>query len=669
MALTKKSKPAKKTGGGSKDKHDFHSFHKSIEDNLKAISEGMAATNSLKKPKSEKKKSKPVMKVDPKPKKKIALPTFGKKDKEKKKVEPKPAVEKEEQKNKMNLDIFNKIIKKDKDEKAPKMTQEPEDKDEKTKMVSFKDEKKNSQESQEKQEPIVKQHIQNIKDMSRSGNILSKYDLLSDGVEAQVIIKKDAHDYVPYYFLNKPELQEATLTVLNSVREKVISIVELTEKEFVDPKAMLEVKEKFMKTTDDILKLDLPMITDEERKILVGELIHTMLGLGDIEVLLADAFIEEIVINNSDEPIWVFHKKHGWVKTSIKFDTEEAIYNLSSSIGRKIGRQITNLNPLMDAHLSSGDRVNSTLFPISSHGNTLTIRRFSRDPWTIIKLIDPDSQTMSVEMAAFLWLCMQYELNILVVGGTASGKTSLLNSVIPFVPPNQRIVSIEDTREIQLPGFMHWVPMSSRLPNPEGKGGVKMIDLLANSLRMRPDRIIVGEIRREKEAEVMFEAIRTGHSAYATFHADSAEQAHTRLTNAPINLKESQISALHIIVVQYRHRRLGVRRTSELAELIPMESMGKSKVNVVYKWNARDDTFNKIGRIVRVAKELSHFAGMNDTEIEKDIKEKEIILKWMVKHKIQNVDLVGRIFAEYYLDPKKILQLARNGDYPKELLK
>ena len=185
-----------------------------------------------------------------------------------------------------------------------------------------------------------------------------------------------------------------------------------------------------------------------------------------------------------------------------------------------MGKEITTLNPLMDAHLKTGDRVNATLFPISSKGNTITIRKFAVKPWTVTSLIK--EKTISYEGAALLWLAVQNEMSLLVTGGTASGKTSMLNMIANFFPPNQRIISIEDTRELMLPEILHWVPMETRLPNPEGKGGVEMLDLIVNSLRMRPDRIIVGEIRRKREAEVLFEAMRTGHSVYGTLHANNA---------------------------------------------------------------------------------------------------------------------------------------------------
>ncbi|NOQ55535.1 MAG: hypothetical protein GQ477_01875, partial [Nanohaloarchaea archaeon] len=503
--------------------------------------------------------------------------------------------------------------------------------------------------------------------LKKDEKILLEYDIKSDNITADITILERPDEYIPIYSIEQPKLHEATHAILNHVREEVISMVQLSTSEFIDPKAYGEVKQKFMAKAMEILGQLLPESSDDEKKILVGILIHEMLGLGDVEILLNDNYLEEIVINNSEEPVWVYHKKFGWVKTTINFKNEETIYNYMAAIGRKVGRQITNVHPLMDAHLSTGDRVNATLFPISTKGNTITIRRFSRSPWTIINMIDPKVKTLSIEVAAVIWLAMQYELNILVVGGTASGKTSLLNALIPFTPPNQRILSIEDTREIQLPKYLHWIPFSAREPNPEGQGGVSMLDLLANSLRMRPDRIIVGEIRRAKEAEVMFEAIRTGHSAYATFHSDTADQAYKRLTNPPIALPEPLISALHLMLVQYRHRRKGIRRNLELAEIIPLEDLS-NKVNVIYKWNARDDTFEKVGRYIRILNEIHLFTGMNEIEIEENLKDKQTILQWMLNYNIKSVNAVGKVFAEYYRDEKRITDIAKANTNPSELL-
>ena len=494
-------------------------------------------------------------------------------------------------------------------------------------------------------------------------NPKEEYVVVADDVEAKVVIAESPSEYVPLYLLERPVLDIATKAILNAIREELIKLVEISTKEFVDPTAVESVKKRFRTKAIDLIDRYLPTLDKKEKEILAGNLIHEMLGLEDLEFLIADYRLEEIVINSAKEPVWVYHKKYGWLKTNLIVGSEEKIYNYAAAIGRRVGRQITNLHPLMDAHLPTGDRVNATLFPISTHGNTLTIRKFSRSPWTIIHMIE--TNTLSKEIAALLWMAVQYEMNLIVAGGTASGKTSMLSTLMPFIPPNQRIISIEDTREINLPKFLHWVPFSSREANPEGKGAVSMLDLLVNSLRMRPDRIVVGEIRRKEEAEVMFEAIRTGHSAYATFHGDRADEVYKRLINPPMSLPPSVLSALHLILVQFRHRRMGVRRTLEVVEIVPGDR--EIDLNVIYRWNPRVDAFDMMNRSSRIYREMELQTGMSDREIERDLKRKITILDWLMRHRIKTVNTIGKIMAEYYRDEETIVGMAERNEDPRKL--
>jgi len=314
-------------------------------------------------------------------------------------------------------------------------------------------------------------------------------------------------------------------------------------------------------------------------------------------------------------------------------------------IGKDVGKQITVLEPLMDAHLKTGDRVNATLNPISSFGNTITIRKFATRPWTITDFIK--AKTISYEGAALLWLAMQHELSILVAGGTGSGKTSMMNVLANFLPPNQRIISIEDTRELQLPDTLHWVPMETRMPNPEGKGEVTMLDLVVNSLRMRPDRIIVGEIRRQKEAEVLFEAMHTGHSVYGTIHANNARETVIRLTNPPIDIPKLMLPALNLILVQHRNRRTGARRSLQIAEV--SES---GDPNVLMQLDIHKDTLLNKNKSKSMFGTINLYTGMEEKDISKDLVNKRMILKDLVKKNINDIHKIGLIFAKYYADNK-----------------
>ena len=494
--------------------------------------------------------------------------------------------------------------------------------------------------------------------------MLDKYKLVVDEVPADIVIKKTPREFVPVYKLSFPHVAEATQAALDHIREKLVSEMEIKTIEASTPEELNKLRARFLKKSSDYLERDLPHLSDKNKKILSGLLVHKSLGLGPLEIMLQDRNLEEIVINSSKEPVWVYHITLGWLKTNISLPQEIDIYNYASSIGRKVGSQITHLNPLMDAYLTTGDRANATLFPISSKGNTLTIRKFARKAWTITDFISLGA--ISPEVASFLWLAIQYEMNIIITGGTASGKTSFLNALTGFIPPNHRIISIEDTREIQLPKYLHWVPMTTRPPNPEGKGEITMLQLIINSLRMRPDRIIMGEIRRSREAEVLFEAIHTGHSVYSTFHSNTADETYRRLTNPPINIPVSLLTSMQLIAVMHRDRRRDLRRLLEVTELISggTDQM-KIELNTLYRWVPQKDKIIKMEKSMRALEDIKLFTGMGEKEIAKDLREKTEILKWLVTKKIDYVNSVGKVVSEYYKDPKAVLDIIRSKKIPK----
>ncbi len=496
--------------------------------------------------------------------------------------------------------------------------------------------------------------------------VLDSYVVESEGVRAEVVITRDLTKFINSYELRHTKLKQSTKVVLDYLKDKIIEVIQLKTSELLDPREAENVKQRVLAKTKELVHAEFGEISESEESLLVGRLIQDMLGLGEVELVLADPNLEEIVVNGARTPLYVYHKKFGWLQTNLTVENEEQIRNYASIIGRKVGRQITNLNPLMDATLLNGSRVNATLFPISMKGNGITIRKFRAEPWTIINFIDPALNTLNSEIAALLWMAIQYENSCLVGGGTASGKTSFLNSLLAFTPPNQRIVSIEDTAELVLPDFLHWTPLLTRQANPEGKGEVTHLDLLVNALRMRPDRIVLGEIRRQREAEVLFEAMHTGHAVYSTIHADESLQVKNRLTSPPINLPEEMLAALQLIVVQYRQRRTGIRRTYEVAELLPQE--GGIGINVVYKWDAREDNLVKVGDFIRFTNELTMHTGFTGKEIEEDLNEKKSVLEWMREKKVDDVNRVGRVVARYYRDKDFVLEAVRKNKDAGEIL-
>ena len=472
----------------------------------------------------------------------------------------------------------------------------------------------------------------------------------------------DAGDYVLHYEIEVPKIDFVTRALLDETKRSLVGEIQIETHTVMDSEKFNMLKTKFFNRACDKLKLVLKRASEDYIETLARVLVNEMIGLGEIEYLLADKHLEEIVVNSSKDVIWVYHKKHGWIKTNLMLPTEDMILNYSSRIAREIGREITHLEPLLDAHLSTGDRVNATLFPISTFGNTITIRRFSRTPWTMVHLMSKNVETISPEAAAFLWLAVEYEFSVLVAGGTASGKTTILNALMPFMPANHRVLTMEDTRELNLPKYLHWIPLTIRPPNPHGEGEISMLDLIQNALRMRPDRIIVGEVRRKRETEVLFEAMHTGHSVYGTFHAEQAYEVVDRITTPPMNIPPTVLSSLHLIVVQYRNRKSGHRRTFEIVELT--KGGDKPDLNTLFRWNAKTDRIEAVYPSVRVKDELELFAGMSEQEMLVDLEGKKVILDWLLKNKIRSVNDVGRIIAQYYMDKDSILDRARKGKPP-----
>ncbi|MCX6801120.1 MAG: ATPase, T2SS/T4P/T4SS family [Candidatus Diapherotrites archaeon] len=508
---------------------------------------------------------------------------------------------------------------------------------------------------------LKKEITSRLKELPK-GKMVESYDLVVDFIPAKISIIAETGEVRPTYCLEVPAVGKYTKQFLEYIKGEVAESTPIELEDILDQSKARKLKKKYFEQVSLHMLKYFPNTPEELLRPLGGIVLHEMYGLGDLDILMGDPMLEEIAINSSKTPVTIYHIIHGWLKTNIIIKSEEEVINYSAQIGRKIGREISVLNPILDAHLTSGDRVNATLFPISAEGNTLTIRRFARRPWTIIDFIGR-SHSMNSEMAALLWLAIQYEMNILVAGGTASGKTSTLNGLLALTPSYHRLISIEDVRELILPSYLkwNWVPLVTRPRNPEGLGEVEMLELMVTSLRMRPDRIIVGEIRRHEEAEVLMEAVETGHSIYSTMHANSAYQVLRRLSEPPISIPSVQIELIDLILVQYRDRKTNKRRTYELAEIEPAATGQGLQVNTIYKWVPREDSWERLNRPVKLLTLLNLHTGMTEEEIYGELEDRKTILDWMRNSKIDNMESVGKIMKLFYSDPEKIKELAKKN--------
>jgi flagellar protein FlaI len=317
----------------------------------------------------------------------------------------------------------------------------------------------------------------------------------------------------------------------------------------------------------------------------------------------------------------------------------------------------------LDASLPDGSRIQLTYGnEVTRRGSTLTIRRFRVDPLTVSDLIS--FKTISSEMAAYLWYIIENRASVIVAGGVASGKTTMLNCLSMFIKPEMKIVSVEDTQELNLP-HENWIPSVVRLGfghEDKRNGSITLFDLLKAAVRQRPDYIIVGEVRGE-EAYTLFQAMATGHLGMSTIHAESVEAVINRLESEPMNIPKPLIAMTNVIMVMTRTEVDGKpsRRTSTTTELIELDPKKKDIVTEeVFWWNPKEDSFVSSGHSSILEKHLKKF-DITEEAIKRELYRRKIVLEWMVRQGIRRHMDVANIIREYYVNPNRVFQKARVG--------
>lgn len=453
------------------------------------------------------------------------------------------------------------------------------------------------------------------------------------------------------YDLEEPILNDYEKATLKKIEEAMLELVNINVAVDNSIEAVSSYIDKTARLLIDELNIQ---ISEQSYEKIYYYLFRDFLGVNEIEPLLRDYFVEDIECNGVDTPVYVVHRVYRNLKTNIIFRDLEASASFIEKLAQRSGRYVSYAQPLLDGTLPDGSRVNATYTKdITSRGPTFTIRKFTKIPWTPTQLLA--MHTVSPEMLAYFWVLLENKSSILVTGGTASGKTTFLNALAFFIPPEARVVSIEDTREINLPRE-NWLPSVARTSIGTGKvGEIDLFEILKSSFRQTPDYLIVGEVRG-KEAFVLFQGMASGHSSLSTMHADSVDTLVRRLQTPPINLSPTLVNSLDCVAIATHARAKGqdTRRVREIVEIVSVGKNGTALVNTPFKWDPAQDTFY-YKKQSKVFERISIKTGTPVDKLQRDMIVRAKLLVELYKRKIFAFEEVGAIINEYYKNPTEVL--------------
>jgi len=495
-----------------------------------------------------------------------------------------------------------------------------------------------------------------LPDLKDKENFNIKYALIEPFVNAHIFWDKENNELV--YYVEEPVLdgkEKETLDILESGINELINISFISVK---STGAVIEYLEKNIRVLLSELKI---AISRESFLKLMYYIYRNFVGLNEIEPLLKDYYIEDIECNGVNTPIYIVHRKYRNLRTNIIYNDTKKLTRFVEKLAQRSGKYISYATPLLDSSLPDNTRVNAVYTQdIASRGPSFTLRRFTKEPWTPVKLMQ--FKTVSPEMLAYLWLLIENGANIMIIGATASGKTSFLNSIAFFIPPAARVVSIEDTKEINL---MHenWLPGVIRegigMTNLVGtkEGDITLFDLLKESFRQRPDYVIVGEIRG-KEAYVLFQGMSSGHPSMGTMHAEDVETMIRRLETPPIELSSSLVESLDVVCVitQAKFQNNDVRRIREIVEIVKVnETSGKAETNTPFVWDPRTDKFYFKENSVILSKIVTQ-KGISKEKLEKEFRLRTKLLMALYNRNIIGFKEVNDVINAYYKTPEFVLK-------------
>ncbi len=475
----------------------------------------------------------------------------------------------------------------------------------------------------------------------------------------RILYNTNTNEYL--YEAIEPQISSKEMELLNIVKDTLSRTLSYNPEEM----GKKDIKEYLLESLNSFLRsrdIHLDPITEEKLKYY---LIRDFVGYGPVDILMNDPQIEDISCDGVGIPIFVFHQKYESIKTTIKFDDENELDSYVIGLGQRCGKQVSVSNPILDGTTGEGHRIQATYsYEVTTRGSTFTIRRFKEKPFTFVDLIK--FGTASPEMVAYIWIAVEHGESMICAGGPACGKTSTLNAAMLFCPPTAKIVSMEDTREINL-YHKNWIPGVTRSGFGErgidGKaaGEVDMYDLVRAALRQRPNYIMVGEVRG-KETYTMFQAMATGHTTYSTMHAESIKAMVHRLENPPISCPRILLTALNFVIIQslVRVKNREVRRIKQITEIIGFEPETNELItNTVYEWDQKTDRFIYKGHSF-IFDKIQEMKNLTHEEMEEEFRRRVDVIRYAVEKNLTELKDIADLIVGYYKEPMAVVERIRN---------
>ncbi|RLE60737.1 MAG: hypothetical protein DRJ35_02460 [Thermoprotei archaeon] len=473
---------------------------------------------------------------------------------------------------------------------------------------------------------------------------------------AYVMIVKTPIGKIEYRVV-EPPLTKDDIEKLAQIKSLLLEVskIDLSELLEREPQVVLE---KEIRRIIDRYKI---RITGEAFDKFLYYIRRDTLGYGKIDVLMKDPNIEDISCDGVNVPIYVWHRKFESIPTNIFFDDPEELESLLIKMSYRAGKQISIAQPIVEGSLPGGFRIHLTLEEVSRKGGTFTIRKFREVPYSVVDLIKLG--TISPRLAAYFWYIIEKGKSLMIVGATASGKTTALNALATFIRPEAKIITIEDTPELNLP-HENWVPLITRPSYEEWVRNVDLYELLRSAMRMRPDYVIIGEIRG-KEAFALFQAIATGHAGLCTMHAENVEYALKRLMADPMNIPLFLISVMNVYAL-IKRLKIGdrvVRRIVAVEEAVGVDvERGVPITRRIFRYNPSMDTIEETNDSI-LLKTIADEQFISYEEVIEEINRRERVIKFLVDKGITSYIHISKITRDYYYDPERVYRSILAGTY------